>query len=270
MSIQKEEMNINGNTMLGQILSKHQIDACFSKISEIKSEDIKECSREQLVQWKELESVRDLARFKGLFFDILENKKLNEFIDEVLNDKAIVLSYNAIVMSPSHQSNILGAKFHRDQAWFKDTRLSVLIMIPLVDFTIQNGCTQVVSGTHLFKRIPSNEFLENHKTHMECKAGHAFAIDGTLWHKAGENTSNEERPVIVIHYGCAFLKQQIDFCNTVDMSGASEKIKSRLGFNCRVRDNHLDFRRQEKMWKPGQFDASNTNVHEHLPYHEYL
>ena len=94
---------------------------------------------------------------------LLENPMLNEFVNCILNDKAVVHSYNGITTQPDCKSDMLGFQFHRDQPLFKDTRTSVNVMIPLVDYSEENGATQYVPSTHLFKDKPSEDFFERHK-----------------------------------------------------------------------------------------------------------
>ena len=48
---------------------------------------------------------------------------------------------------------------------------------------------------------------------MKGNAGDALIFDSTVWHRAGKNTSNELRPMIVIKYTLAPFKQQFDFWN---------------------------------------------------------
>ena len=89
---------------------------------------------------------------------------------------------------------MVGHNMHRDQPYFKDTRTSVLIMIPLVAYDPENGATEYVPSTHLFEGMPSQAFLDQHRTAVSGEAGEAYAVDATVWHQAGVNRSNEPRP----------------------------------------------------------------------------
>jgi ectoine hydroxylase-related dioxygenase (phytanoyl-CoA dioxygenase family) len=161
---------------------------------------------------------------------------------------------------------MLGFQFHRDQPFFKDTRTSINVMIPLVDYSEENGATQYVPSTHLFKDKPSDEFLERHKESTSGKAGEAFAVDATLWHRAGRNRSSVDRPIIVVKYTLAPFKQQVDYCESAKkhLEQASELVRQRLGWNVRVCENYAEFRERgpTRKWKTGQYDMQNTDTTE--------
>ena len=265
-NILREEMNIYGVAKLGVILSEDDIEFFIDDLKQKKIEDIERFGTQALLENTDLETVRDLARFGGKYFELLENPMLNGFVNCILNDKAVVHSYNGIITQPDCKSEMLGFQFHRDQPFFKDTRTSINVMIPLVDYSEENGATQYVPSTHLFKDKPSEEFLERHKESTAGKAGEAFAVDATLWHRAGRNRSSVDRPIIVVKYTLAPFKQQVDYCQSASehLSKASELVRRRLGWNVRVCQNYEEFRERgdKRKWRTGQYDMQNTDITE--------
>jgi ectoine hydroxylase-related dioxygenase (phytanoyl-CoA dioxygenase family) len=263
-NILREEMNIYGVTKLGPIMSEADLEFFRKDILRKKEEDIERFGIEALLKNEDLEVVRDLARFGGKYFELLENPKLNDFVNLVLNDKAVIHSYNGIITRADCKSDMLGFRFHRDQPFFKDTRTSINVLIPLVDYSEENGSTQYVPSCHLFNDMPSDEFLERHKVSSRGKAGEAFAVDAALWHRAGRNQSSSDRPIIAIKYTLAPFKQQIDYCESAKehLDGASELVRQRLGWNVRVCLNYEEFRepRPKRKFKSGQYDMQNTDM----------
>jgi ectoine hydroxylase-related dioxygenase (phytanoyl-CoA dioxygenase family) len=264
-SIHREEMNVYGFTDLGQVLGEDEVETFRRDVLAKKSDDLDEFGEDVLLKNGDLETVRDLARFGGTYFDLLENAALNGFINSVLNEKAVVHSYNAIVTRPDLKTNMLGYKFHRDQPFFKDTRTSVILMIPLVDYAASNGSTQLVPATHLFKDMPGESFMEKHAVSTSGRAGQGFAIDAALWHRAGKNSSSDTRPMIVVKYTLAPFKQQIDFCKSAlaHLPRASHLVQQRLGWDVRVCDSYVEFREPGgvRKFKSGQYDMTNTQIH---------
>lgn len=269
LSLLKEEMNVYGATRLGCFLSSAALQWFQADLSAKKAEDLEQLGESELIDG-DLEVVRDLARFGGRYLELLESPLLNQFVDSVLNDKAVVHSYNAILtqpdLTPEQISGMSGYRFHRDQPYFKDTRTSVIVMIPLVDYAAENGSTQYVPSTHLFKRMPSAEFLESHVVSANGSAGEAYVVDATTWHRAGVNRSAEVRPLIVIRYSLAPFKQQIDYCESsaTVLADASDLVRQRLGWNVRVCSDHSEFRvpGDKRKFRSGQYDMSNTDIHE--------
>lgn len=259
-----ENLNFKGVSKIGQLLTSQEINFLKQDIITLKREDIKTNSKKGLMEKFSLETVSDLGRFGREYYQLLENTRINEVVNHCLNDKAVVHSYNAIVLDKSDVSKMVGHRFHRDMPWFPSCRTSLIIMIPLVDYGPDNGSTQFVPGTHLFKDMPSEEFMNENILSSEGKAGEAFVVDSTLWHKAGNNISGDERPMIVIKYTLAPFKQQIDFClSNPNLAQASELIKQRLGWNVRVPfdfEENRDWNQETRKFKSGQYDMSNTYI----------
>jgi ectoine hydroxylase-related dioxygenase (phytanoyl-CoA dioxygenase family) len=257
-----EELKFYGASNVGSLLTNDEIEWYKNDLLKKKEEDVKKFGKAELLKNFSLETVSDLARFEGRYHDLISNQKINQLVDTLLNDKAVIHSYNAIIIDGSDKSEMVGHKFHRDMPWFPNCRTSIIIMIPLVDYNKKNGSTEYVNGTHLFPEMPSNDFLEEHVVSTEGKAGEAFIIDSTTWHRAGKNQSGESRPMIVIKYTLAPFKQQIDFCiSNTNLSNANEIVKQRLGWNVRVPLDYIenrDWDQSTRKFKSGQYDMKNT------------
>ena len=63
-------------------------------------------------------------------------------------------------------------------------------------------------------RCRPRSFWNDIRNPSEGKAGEAFAVDATLFHRAGRNLSSDERPIIAIKYALAPFKQQVDYCES--------------------------------------------------------
>lgn len=257
-----EELKFYGAVNVGSLLNKDEVEWFKNDLLRKKDEDIRLFGKEQLLKNFSLETISDLARFEGKYHDLISNSNINRLVDVLLNDKAVIHSYNAIIIDGSDKSEMVGHKFHRDMPWFPSCRTSIIIMIPLVDYNKSNGSTEYVRSTHLFPEMPSNELLEKYVVSTEGKAGEAFIIDSTTWHRAGNNQSGESRPMIVIKYTLAPFKQQIDFCNSnTNLINANEIVKQRLGWNVRVPLDYIenrDWDQSTRKFKSGQYDMKNT------------
>jgi ectoine hydroxylase-related dioxygenase (phytanoyl-CoA dioxygenase family) len=266
IKLAKEEMNVNGYTYLGPLLDEGQVRRYKDELLARKRQDIEEWGQDNLLKLNDFEAMRDLARFGGVFFDLLALPELNTFVDSVLNEKAVVYSYNGVITNPAVKSpDNLGFRFHRDQPWFKDTRTSIIVMIPLVDYSEANGSTEFVPTTHLFEKLPSDEFMEKHHIATRGRAGEAYCIDACLWHRAGKNESAQVRPLIAIKYHLAPWKQQINYLESAasHLDCASDLVRQRLGWNVRVCDSYAEFRQpgNVRKFKSGQYDMTNTRIH---------
>jgi ectoine hydroxylase-related dioxygenase (phytanoyl-CoA dioxygenase family) len=259
--INKEEMNINGYTILGKLISDEQVRFFHNDLLEQKLAHVKKHGIDLLNKYGELEMLRNCGRFHENYLKLIESEWLNGFLNLVLNDKAILHGYHGILaQDDSNGERSLPFRFHRDAPWFKDTRHCVLILMPLVDFTEEVGPTEVVPGTHMFQHKPSEGYLEKHAKKILVPAGTVFAMDGCLWHRGSKNKSGKVRPLLQMNTTLSFMKQQIDVWNNDTFSSASDLVKSRLGYNVRNYQDPDEMLSEERKWKSGNYDTNNACI----------
>ena len=71
----------------------------------------------------------------------------------------------------------------------------------LDDFTVENGATRVVPGTHRLLSLPPKSFADPASRHPDqriivANAGAAVVFNGHLWHSGTTNKSNRSRRVV--------------------------------------------------------------------------
>lgn len=260
-SLFKEEMNVNGYVHLGKLLTDEQVEFFRNDFFAQKEKHIEKNGIEKLNKYGELEMLRSVGRFHENYLKLLESSWFNEFVNAVLNEKAILHGYHGIITNnDSNGERSLPLRFHRDAPWFKDTRTCVLILMPLVDFTEEVGPTEYVPGTHLFQNMPSQQFLEKHAKKLIVPAGSVFAMDGTLCHRAGRNISGTQRPLLQMNVTLAFMKQQINVWADDTFENCSELVKNRLGYNVRTYTDPDEMLSDNRKWKSGNYDTSNVCI----------
>jgi len=97
---------------------------------------------------------------------------------------------------------------HPDDAIYPVARphseLVVNVMWPLDDFTVENGATRIVRGSHRWTdRQPSPD---DEVTVVEMPAGSALLYVGSIWHGGGANHTNKTRVGVVLHYAASWLR----------------------------------------------------------------
>lgn len=265
LSLIKEEMNVFGFSCLGKMLSDEEIGFFHSNLIENHRRHISKHGEEKLNKYSELEFLRNCGSFHENYLNLIESDWLNSVINSVLNEKAIIHGYHGIMTSEkskdrASEDKFSPMRFHRDAPWFKDTRTCVLVLMPLVDFTEDNGPTEYVPSTHLLKDKPSDDLLESNSKKMLGKAGTVFLMDGTTFHRAGINSSGKIRPMLQMNWTLAFMKQQIDMWRDNSFENCSDLVKSRLGYNVRTYNNPDEMYCEERRWKSGNYTMKNTDV----------
>ena len=76
-----EELNIRGAAAIGSVLSSEDVQWFRNDLNAKKQEDINEFGKEALIANFALETVQDLGRFAGKYYDLIANSKINEVIN---------------------------------------------------------------------------------------------------------------------------------------------------------------------------------------------
>ena len=98
-------------------------------------------------------------------------------------------------------------RFHRDALqWTRDI---VTIIIYIEESTVENGCTHVIPGTHLFSWIQNSgtkttleldDSLREQEIPLPMPDGGMIVIDGHIFHHAGRNHTQNTRMSMTFGY----------------------------------------------------------------------
>jgi len=261
----KEEMDIYGFTNLGKLLTDDQVEFFRDDLPKQKAKHIEKHGEEKLNKYSEIEFLRNCGSFHENYLKLIESDWFNDLINTTLNEKAILHGYHGVLTNKqscdrADHDKFSPMRFHRDSPWFKDTRTCVLVLMPLVDFVEDVGPTEIVPSTHLFKNEPSQEFLDSHVEKLIGPAGTVFAMDGTLYHRAGLNRSGKLRPLLQMNVTLAFIKQQINVWSDDTFQNCSDLVKGRLGYNVRTYNDPDEMFTDDRNWKSGNYDMSNIGI----------
>jgi ectoine hydroxylase-related dioxygenase (phytanoyl-CoA dioxygenase family) len=128
-------------------------------------------------------------------------------IEKVLDDECLLSSLTAIEMNPGQARQPL----HADDGSYGFSRPAptwiVVAMWALTDFTIDNGGTHIVPGSHRADDRPRRGD-DPATLQVEMPAGSVLFYSGSLWHGGGENRTDQRRMGIVNNYCAGFLRQE--------------------------------------------------------------
>jgi ectoine hydroxylase-related dioxygenase (phytanoyl-CoA dioxygenase family) len=150
-------------------------------------------SHEDMIEFYGHSTVRldGLPRRSVTFQEIMQSRPICGVADELLLpncDDYLLNTGQLIQIGPGETAQSI----HRDEdawAFFKPPKplLEVEAMFALTDFTLHNGATQVVPGSHLWpidREPQAHEVLQ-----AEMKAGSALFYLGTTLHGGGANNT---------------------------------------------------------------------------------
>ena len=151
----------------------------------------------------------NLANKGDEFLDLLDNPLIDSLIPDFLGDGAIIFSYTANIARPGNTPMPIHTDQGSIQPPIRDIPLGLNTMFFLEDVTESNGGTRVFPGSHKGNVAPDDLFDITDTVAAEGKAGTALVFESRLWHTTGPNTESKgERPVIILFFVRAFLRQQ--------------------------------------------------------------
>ncbi len=138
-----------------------------------------------------------------------------------------------IRIGPGERAQIL----HRDDSIYPLTEphppVVVNTMWPLDDFTVENGATRFIPGSHQWPpgRQPT---ADDPVLQATMSPGSAMFYLGSLWHGGGANQTAQPRLGVILEYAAGWLRQQENHCLAVPRSivrQLPERLQELLGYN---------------------------------------
>jgi len=182
---------------------------------------------------------------------------LDEYIKSYFEGEYILNSFGALNNLPySEDTYAHGQRFHRDVRTFSPNFRLMLNMIVMVhDFSVHNGATKLIPGSHRIEARPSDEYLEANAVRAVGSAGTIILFNSNLWHSAAPNTTNMPRMALTLTFTRPFFKQQMDYPRMLGEDfPKNERMRQVLGYNSRIPCSYDEWYQppERRMYKPGQ------------------
>ncbi len=173
------------------------------------------------------------------WYKLFENPKVLEVLDFMLLEGSYANSEPYYLYNNSARCPLKG---NMGQQLHSDSRLPGInycivanVLWLLDDFTVENGATRIVPGSHKYR-----SFAENGKTYDEevlitGKKGSALIFNANVWHGGGGNFNGASRWALALGYARWFIKPSFDYMlNTPKhiFEQLSENQKKIMGFYC--------------------------------------
>ena len=194
-----------------------------------------------------------------LFEELVENPRILALCDAFLAPNYLLTASQAICIHPGETAQT----FHTDDGFYLIPRprqaFSLSTIVAIDPFTIENGATQVVPGSHewsdaAFEALPSeadfvtaaegertpkpgrplSEHLAGQVLDVTMPAGSVIVFLGTLVHRGGENRSDRPRLALSNQYCEPWARQQENYSLSIPRDRAramSERVQQLLGYS---------------------------------------
>lgn len=233
-------MNLNEQKFLkefnekGFVIMDNVLDEKFIKNAIIELEDAlkKEIEYMGTKEYKFYGYVLSNAKYGGIFWDLLKIKKVIDPINLIMGENSILYSYTSSSMPPMKGND--ASHIHVDCPIFLDNYiLRMGVLIPLVDFTKENGASYYLEGSHLKEEMPNEDTFYKNSTRLIMKAGQACFFNTRVWHSGGENKTEHWRHALTLNICRPWMKQYMDIPRLLkdkDISKLPDSVLQKLGF----------------------------------------
>jgi ectoine hydroxylase-related dioxygenase (phytanoyl-CoA dioxygenase family) len=163
------------------------------------------------------ERVYTLVARARVFEDLVEEPRVLAILDRFLQPGYLLTASQSIQINPGETPQGL----HTDDGFYKLSRprpaISFTLIAAVDPFTKENGCTEVIPGSHLWGnpgdpgRPIDHAAMEPLLVPMEIPAGAGFIMAGTTVHRGGGNASDKPRLAFTNQYCEPWARPQENF-----------------------------------------------------------
>lgn len=231
----------DGAAIVTDALSARQLKAINSEVDgaiAATNPGLRHPTEEYFIEFYGSQTIRldGLPAKSKTFLEIMEDSFMTRVADIMLlpNCEDYLLNTAQLIqIGPGETAQYL----HRDEDAWQELKapkplLQVEAMFALSDFTIENGCTQVVPGSH--KWDPEREAQPDEIGRAEMEAGSALIYLGNTVHGGGANVSTDQwRRGMFFGFVVGWLRTEENTFLTVPIEAAKEmptRVQELLGY----------------------------------------
>jgi hypothetical protein len=230
-----EEVRLLGYSALDAALSESELDRYSNLFDEAATRYGADASTKgyNLEDINERDTVRLLPTISPIFWNIVFDERLHQLLSRLLGGYYILNQVNGLI-NRGHQSKYHQAQYHRDLPYqhFTSSRpLAINALFALDDFTIENGATRVIPGSHHREAFPSDEVVRRLEKQVTVRRGTFIVLDCMVYHAGSTNLTVRDRRAINHVFTIPMLRQQFHIPSVIaDPSAFSDQQKKILGY----------------------------------------
>ena len=161
--------------------------------------------------------VWNLLNRDPVFCDLAEHPLAMYLVRETLGWPALLSNISGNITEPGGGAGVL----HADQIFvpepWPDQPQGINVAWCIDDFTRQNGATEVLVGSHRWRRCPTEADGHLPLVPVEAPAGSIMAFESRLWHRTGANRSaNAYRAAVFPFYTTPIYRTQENWFLSLD------------------------------------------------------
>lgn len=224
-----ESLRLVGYAVVDSGLLPDQKKAIADAFEEVRAEREQIYGLEILRAIDEHNTIRAPLASHKLFADLAHNPRILSICERIFGEAFVLNQQNGVINPPKARYN-QGA-YHRDlpyQHFVSSRPLAINALYTIDRFTLENGATKVVPGSHKVEAFPSDEAIRLLQRDVEAPAGSFIILDCMTFHSGGANRSDATRRAVNHVYTLPFIKQQINLQTLLGTRAAEVEQRARL------------------------------------------
>jgi ectoine hydroxylase-related dioxygenase (phytanoyl-CoA dioxygenase family) len=226
-----EKVQREGYTIVEDAIAPALVDALRAELDRLERElDVKPASN--LFEGLQTIRIYNLLARSRVFEEVPVHDKVLPIVERVLGRGCLVSSISSIAILAGEGAQPI----HADDQLIPLPKPHVPIvcntMWALTDFTIENGATRLVVGTHQAEKSPELGAAYDTIPAVMTK-GSVLVWNGSMWHGGGANGTAERRVGIAMNYCAGWVRQQENQQLGIPREvakGFSDKLRSLVGY----------------------------------------
>jgi len=159
---------------------------------------------------------------------------LHPWVETYFGGRPYILhAFNPVGGAPQARTYV--HKIHRDaRTHIQGARLKLNMLVMLDDFTVENGATQLLEGSHRLEERPPEEYFDKNCRSLTAGRGSIVLFNSYLWHRGGFNATHAHRVALTLAFSLPFVKPQLDYARMLGAAYAeriSPLTRQVLGYN---------------------------------------
>ena len=241
-----DNMERNGLTVFKNLIPKEITQKIKTKMYQCYT-----AQKEEVGGIENLRKIRDEGIIRALFCyddifrsEVLMNEIILGYLDKFL-DKSYTL-YSQVGVFSEPKTELYQTAWHREiqyQHYTSSRPLAIQSIFILDPFNKETGGTFFLPGSHLFEKFPSDDFVLANQIQPILSEGDVVLLNSMVYHKAGVNTSSNDRLLITTTYTRPSLASMFNHTAMINSEKLSEKEKELLGFRWNYNQTMVDWRK---------------------------
>src|SRR5215213_4156477 len=202
---QRKQLDEQGYLIFKSLLSRMQVETILTRLEELWSVEGERAGQENYIELG-VRRLANLANKGEMFRSLYAHPQVLEIVEMLMGPDMRASMVNARDVLP-HTGVRMPFHMDSDKGRVRDeTGYSAATAIWMLDeFTVANGATAFVPGSHLLGKSPKEVLTDLNASHpneivIEGQPGDALVFNGHCWHAGRPNETEGHRRAILIHY----------------------------------------------------------------------